>query len=264
MDWAIEVAGGQAGPSGRIEFEDWPSWTSAVIGEVEARLPEVEAASRAALRLVLRDPDGRAWATAEVPFSIVPRRLADEDVAGLAARSGVQVVERLDRALLGRVRVGARVVVLATGEGAIEKDLDLPVPLRIHSRFAAHPDRPSAGAVWAGDWISTFAWADTEALTGLTTGRFLDLAFRRVLPDHVLIGDGSDVGPDLDPSIVTAGMFAGWVHAPAAITASIPVGAGHVVITTLRLEPENGPLAHALLADLVRSAGARRATAPAP
>ena len=252
VDWAIEVAGVQAGPSGRIDFDSWPSWTAAVVGEVDARLPEVAAASRATLRLVLRDRDGGARATAEVPFSIVPRRIAGDDVAALASRSGVQVVDRLDRALLDRVRAGARVVVLATDTGSIEPDLDLPTPLRVHSRSVAHPERPSAGAVWAGDWISTFAWADSEALAGLTKGRLLDLAFRRVLPDHVLIGDGLD----LDPSIVTAGMFAGWVHAPAAITASIPVGAGHIVATTLRLDPGNGPMAHALLADLVRSAAA--------
>jgi len=195
-----------------------------------------------------------------VPFAIVPRWLAGRDREALEVRAGVTVTRRLDRATLARVRAGARVLVLATSPTAIEEGLELPVPLRVRPRSAAHPDRPSAGAVWEGDWITTFAWAITRELADLTQGRCLDLAFRRVLPDHVLTGDGAD----LDPRVVTAGMFAGWVHAPAAFTASMPVGAGQLVVTTFRLDPDNGPVAEALLADLVRATGGKHRAGETP
>lgn len=251
VDWEIVVAGGTEGPSGRIEFDGWPAWTARLVGELEAEVPEVAEASRATLGLVLRDRNGRRRAAADVPFAIVPRRLAGRDREALAFRAGVTVTDRLDRATLDRVRAGARVLVLATSPTAIEDDLDLPVPLRVRPRSAAHPDRPSAGAVWEGDWITTFAWAISPELADVTQGRCLDLAFRRVLPDHVLTGDGTD----LDPRVVTAGLFAGWVHAPAAFTASMQVGGGQLVVTTFRLDPDNGPVAEALLTDLVRAAG---------
>jgi hypothetical protein len=217
---------------------------------VEATLPEVVAACRATLRLVLRDGAGTGRATAEVPFAIIPRESADSDPAAIADRAGVTITDHLDREALDRVRAGARIVVLATDVAAIDADVELPAPLRLHRRTAAHPDRPAAGAVWQGDWITTFAWAVTHGLRDLTAGRCLDLSFERVLPELVIAGDGAA----LDPGIVTAGLFAGWVHAPAAFTVAMDVGAGRLVVTTLRLEADNGPLAHAMLADLVRSA----------
>jgi hypothetical protein len=48
------------------------------------------------------------------------------------------------------------------------------------------------------------------------------------------------------------------------------IGAGRLVVTTLRLDADNGPLAAAMLADLVRSAaeqdhaGTTRGAGPAP
>jgi hypothetical protein len=253
VDWEILVTGNVGGPSGRIEFDGWPSWTARVVGELEADLPAVGAASGAALRLVLKDRDGRRRATAEGPFAIVPRGLGDIDVAELADRAGVTITDRLDHATLERVRAGARVVVLASGPASIEEHLELPVPLRVHRRSSAYPDEPAAGAVWHGDWITTFAWATSRTLADLTEGQCLDLAFQRVLPDHVL---GWDEG--IDPTTVAAGLFAGWIHAPAAITVSLPLGAGHLVVTTFRLDPDNGPIARALLADLVGLAGESR------
>ena len=250
VDWEIVVADGPAGPSGRIDFDGWPAWTARVVGELEATVPDVAAASRASVHLVLRDADGHRRAVADVPFAIIPRRLADVDRVADAERAGVTITGHLDRAGLDRVRAGARLVVLATDPAAIDTDVDLPVPLRIHRRSAPHPSRPTAGAVWQGDWITTFAWADTDALRGLTAGRCLDMPFERILPDLVITGDGVE----LQPRLVTAGLFAGWVHAPAAFTVSMDIGAGRLVVTTLRLDPDNGPLAGAMLADLVRSA----------
>jgi hypothetical protein len=252
--WEVVVTGGPDGPSGHIEFEGWPAWTARVIGELEAELPAVEAASRAALRLVLRDREGLARATADVPFAILSRRIAGVDVAALAASSGVAITDLLDRETLDRVRAGARVVVVAAGPASLADGLDLPVPLRVHHRASAHPDQPAAGAVWDGDWITTFAWAASRELGPLAEGRCLDLAFQRVLPDHGIVGDRAE----LDPATVTAGLFAGWVHAPAAISISMQLGAGRLIVTTFRLDPGNGPIARALLAGLVRQAAEPR------
>jgi hypothetical protein len=247
VDWTIRVTDESDGPSGRIEFEGWPSWTASVVGELEAELPAVAAVSRASLSLVLRDREGRHRASADVPFAIVPRRLATMDCSALAAARGVSVTDRLDALTLERIRAGARVVVVAGDDASLADGLDLPAQLRIHPRSSPHPDEPTAGPVWDGDWITTFAWATTRELAALTEGRCLDMAFQRVLPDHVI---GMPPG-GVDPATVEAGIFAGWVHAPAAITVSWPLGAGHLVLTTFRLDPETGPLARALLADLI-------------
>ena len=244
VDWEIVVAGGSTGPSGHIDFDGWPAWTARVVGELEAVLPEVAEACRATVHLVLRDRAGDRRAAADVPFAIVPRGLADGDRVTIADRAGVTITDHLDRAALDRVKAGARIIVLARDAAAMDPGLELPAPLRIHRRSAAHPGRPSAGAVWQGDWITTFAWAATEALSGLTAGRCLDLAFERVLPDLVLTGDGVALAPDQ----VTAGLFAGWVHAPAAFTVSMDIGVGRLVVTTLRLDADNGPVAGAMLA----------------
>jgi hypothetical protein len=127
--------------------------------------------------------------------------------------------------------------------------LDLPRPLVVHPRSRPHPNHPSAGAVWQGDWISTFAWLRSGAVSDVVADRFLDLAFHAVMPDHVLLGHPEE-GPWDD---VSAGLFAGWVHAPAAITWTLPVGAGRLTATTLRLGLGNGPMATALLDELMRT-----------
>jgi hypothetical protein len=76
----------------------------------------------------------------------------------------------------------------------------------------------------------------------------LDFAYEEVLPDHVLLGHD----PVRHRDEVTAGMFVGWIHAPAAVVWSFKQGAGAVTLTTFRLCPERGPVATALLEVLIQ------------
>jgi hypothetical protein len=78
----------------------------------------------------------------------------------------------------------------------------------------------------------------------------LDFAYGQVIPDHVLTG----YDPRRDGDDVTAGMFAGWVHAPAALAWTFAQGAGFLTVTTFRVAPEAGPVAGLLLDRLVRHA----------
>ena len=126
--------------------------------------------------------------------------------------------------------------------------------VRIHPRRAAHPDDPAAGAVWEGDWITTFSWLRSTALANLTTDRLLDLAFRDVLPEHVILGV-ADAAPGARwhpsrPACSPAGSTL-----PAAITWRRAIGAGALTITTFRLGADRGPMAAALLAEHIDLTG---------
>ena len=148
-------------------------------------------------------------------------------------------------------------VVLATDPAAIDPGLELPVPLRIHRRSAAHPDRADGRRGVAGR-LDHHLRVGRDATRSRASPRVAASTspFERVLPDLVLVGDGTwswNLGS------VTAGLFAGWVHAPAAFTVSMTIGAGRLVATTLRLGADNGPIARAMLADLVRSAASNHA-----
>ena len=85
-------------------------------------------------------------------------------------------------------------------------------------------------------------------MTTLPSRAPLDFAYEEVLPDHVLLGHD----PIRHRDEVSAGMFAGWVHAPAAVIWSFKQGAGAVTLTTFRVCPERGPVATALLEELIQ------------
>ena len=214
---------GSAGPSGRIDFDGWPSWTARVVGELEAILPDVAAASRATVHLVLRDAEGHRRAVADVPFAIVPRALV-----GRRSRGDRGPGRRDDHRPPGPRRARSR-----PRRRAPARPRHRPRGHRCRTSSSRcrcgstagrppTPPQPTAGAVWQGDWITTFAWAVTDELQGITAGRCLDLPFERVLPELVITGDGVE----LQPRLVTAGLFAGWVHAPAAFTVAMDIGAG--------------------------------------
>jgi len=75
-----------------------------------------------------------------------------------------------------------------------------------------------------------------------------------VLPDHVMTG----YEPTRHRDEVIAGMFVGWVHSPAALVWSFPQGRGRITLTTLHVAPEAGPVATALLENLLQGAARRR------
>jgi hypothetical protein len=100
-----------------------------------------------------------------------------------------------------------------------------------------------------------FAWALPGILPGIEDGGLLGDPHAQIFPDHVL--DGLDVAAPLDG--VEVGLFAGWVHSPAALLANVRHGAGRLLATTLRLAPEDGPIATALLESLIQRASAASA-----
>jgi hypothetical protein len=93
-----------------------------------------------------------------------------------------------------------------------------------------------------------------EAFEGLPNRNPLDFAYEEVLPDHVLTG----YEPARHRDEVTAGMFVGWVHSPAALVWTFPQGRGRITLTTLHVAPESGPIATALLENLLQVAARRR------
>jgi len=257
VTWSVVIGDEVAVVNGRLDFRGWPVASAHVVGAIDLTLPAVDVASRARLALQVVDAEGRARATAELPFAILPGALGGLDRAALAAHHGVQVTDHLDADRMAGLWAGNRVLLIARSAGAIDRGIDLPWPVTIHDRASALPDNPAAGAVWQGDWISTFAWLRSDCLRNLSGGRCLDLAFQRVMPDHVLLGHADD----RSWADVSAGMFTGWVHAPAAITWSMPVGAGLLTLTTLQIEPGRGPVADALFGELVRATAAQQPSA---
>ncbi|HUP54826.1 MAG TPA: hypothetical protein VM408_04910, partial [Methylomirabilota bacterium] len=60
--------------------------------------------------------------------------------------------------------------------------------------------------------------------------------------------------PERHRQEVTAGMFVGWVHTPAALIWEFLQGRGSVTLTTFRVAPESGPVATVLLEGLLQRA----------
>ena len=250
--WQLHVLGDTTRSEGWLDIGSVTPWTTQAIGAIVVDAPTTDVAERAEVRLTLVDAGGNVRARADVPFAILPVDLASADPVARAAAAGVRIVDRLDAAVLAEIRAGARVLLVADGPEAIDRSAGLGSAVRIHPRSAAHPSDPGAGAVWDGDWITTFSWLRSTALAHLTTDRLLDLAFRDVLPEHVVLGvaDAEPLGGSVE-----AGMFAGWVHAPAAITWRGAIGAGALTITTFRLGADRGPMAAALLAEHIDLTG---------
>jgi hypothetical protein len=155
----------------------------------------------------------------------------------------------LDRTLLAEVERGASLVLLARSGDAVAHGLDLAIPIVVRSRRPGD-EAPLAEQSWEGDWISVFAWALPGLVAGLPEGGLLGDAQADIFPDHVLDG--------LEPATgwegVDAGMFSGWVRTPAALLVAFRQGEGHLIATTLRVAPEDGPVATDLLEALVQRA----------
>lgn len=258
----------------------WPQGGARSIGRLELNVPEVDRASDAQLTLTLIDGSRRERARSSWRLAVIPDRpdapaldVAVDDpselwnVAGRVQDVGhrladhgsaaVTVMTELDSQTLRRVEDGERVLLLVRSRDAIPAGLPLARPVAIHPRRLPHPDFPGDRGPWEGDWVTTWAWLRHDLLPGLPERNPLDYAYREVLPDHVLTG----YEPTAHGDEVVAGMFAGWINAPAAIAWTFGQGRGAVTITTFRVAPEHGPLASLLLDRLIRHAAS--ASAPA-
>jgi hypothetical protein len=129
----------------------------------------------------------------------------------------------------------------------------IPAGLGLSPSISVKRRRPGDGTLfherpWEGDWSSVFAWALPGVVPGLPQGGLLGDAHGEIFPDHVL--DGLDVATRSDG--VEVGLFSGWVHNPAALLADLRHGAARLAATTLRVSPEEGPVATAMLESLVQ------------
>ena len=204
-------------------------------------LVPAEARQVASRRLSVHDPLG-LWDVAAC-LRADGHEVADDSDAELI------VATQLDADTLEAVQRGAHLLLLARSHDAVPGGLRLDRPARIQPRWP-DPSRPGAHLTWSGDWIGAFSWIMPELAPNLPVRAPLDFAYAEVLPDHVLSG----YDPEQHADEVSSGMFAGWVHAPAALIWSFPQGKGRMTLTTLHVAPERGPVATVLRSALVASA----------
>jgi hypothetical protein len=281
--WNLEISDAHH-LSGELPVEEWPNGGARRVGRLAIHVPDVAGVSDAVLTLRAFDADGRQRAMDETRLAVLPassRRtdtpldLAVHDplgiwnVGGRVESLGHRLV-REDQAQLivtaeltdAHVRAvetdGARVLVLVRTRSAIPEAHDLARRVAVHLRRLPHSGWPGQRSPWEGDWVTSWSWIQHDALPGLPLRNPLDFAYEQVLPDHVLLG----YDPPRHRDEVSAGMFVGWLHTPAAIVWTFRHGRGAVTLTTFRVAPESGPVATLLLERLLQHAASadRRTT----
>jgi hypothetical protein len=273
---------GDEGPlvQGRVDIDSWPSYGARAVGRLDVDVPP-GASGDARLEIAVFDESGRRRATNDYRLAILPAgarvttrplRVRVEDVLGiwgiegrlrrlgheLADDGAITVGSALSPAMLAAVADGRRGLVLVRDRAAIPEGV-LERPVRAQPRAAADPSSSDGRTPWDGNWVTAWSWLKPGVLAGLPERNPLDFAYAQVTPDHVLTG----YDPALHRDEVIAGMFAGWIHAPAALIWTMPHGRGQLTLTTFRVAPEDGPVATALLDALVAFAAnveARAAT----
>jgi hypothetical protein len=271
LDWQVK-AGHHLATQGSQEFQDWPDSGASVVSRVNFEIPSVEEITSAELLVEARSGSRGACAVYRKTVLIVPRsRGLTTNVRSVAVRDpdaawsirsrleqlGHRVVEGrgdaemtvascIELSSLKELDRGGSLLLLARSTDAMPGGFSLRRPVTIRSR------RPSDGGdgdqPWLGDWTSIFAWALPGLVPGLDVGGLLGDAHAEIFADHVM--EGLDAGNPDDG--VEVGLFAGWLHRPVALLASLAVGHGHLVATTLRLSPEAGPVATTMLESLVQ------------
>ncbi len=273
LSWSLEIDGRQ-GPMGSAVIDSWPRGGARPVGRIELEVPELASTSDAILHVLASEDSGRVRARTDYRMAVLPRELgtpldiAVHDPSGLwdiadgitrlghrnadTARSSLTVTTELGRDLLRQVEAGGHALVLARSREAVRPDLDLARPLTIHPRQIPHGDWPDDRSPWDGDWVTAWSWIRHDVLPGLPVRNPLDFAYQEVMPDHVLTG----YDPRRHADEVPAGMFAGWIHAPAALVWRFPQGRGSLTVTTFSVGPEAGPVAGLLFDRLLRYASA--------
>jgi hypothetical protein len=275
LEWTLLVNGAPR-TSGTAPIQDWPRHRAAPIAQLAVPIPEVQHAERAELLIRARTKsnairaEGR-WSLAIIPgrrrVTATPRRVAVDDplrIWGLEDRLrelGHHLVASNEAEVLITTELsmgdrefasgGGNVLVLVRSRSALPAEVELQREVVIHPRWLADDSATDPRNPWRGDWISAFSWLEPGRFPDVPEINPLDFAFQEVIPDHVLRG----YHPQRHADEVSAGMFVGWVHAPAALLWSFREGEGQMTITTFKLAPEQGPVATVLLDDLIQGAG---------
>ena len=275
--WRLELDDAPA-VVGSLPLDAWPTAGAAVVGRLEIDVPDVLRTSDARLVITAADGTGAVRARDEIRLAVVPdvrrRTGSPRDVAihdpldlwGIAARvtdlghrvvvreaAEVLVASEVTPEVVAHVDAGGRAIVLVRSRSALDAGHDLARPVDVHLRRLPHAKWPGQRSPWEGDWVTSWSWVLPGSIEDLPDRNPLDFAYEEVLPDHVLLGHD----PVRHRDEVPAGMFVGWIHAPAALTWEFAQGRGSMTLTTFRLAPEHGPVATVLLEGLIqRAAGA--------
>ena len=279
MRWWLESNGQlEAGSaSDGISIEGWPDAGAKTLRPLEVAMPLVDGPSDMVLHATVSDGTGRQRAHNAYRLAVLPMEVPQAEALGVAVQDlarlhrlgkrvaatghrvvggddpDVVVTSELGPELLAPIEGGGRALVLARSRDAIAHGLVLARPLGIHPRRFRHPDWPGDRSPWEGDWVTSWSWIRHDLLPGLPMRNPLDFAYREILPDHVLTG----YEPRRHGDEVCAGIFSGWIHAPAALAWRFPQGRGWLTITTLRVAPESGPTATVVLDRLIKLAAGR-------
>jgi hypothetical protein len=274
-----EVTGSEgACLSGQLRIGEWPDGGAREVGELEMQLPTSMPAGDGQLVVRAVDDAGRVRAEDAIRLAILPRESSQtrdrraikvedriegagiaERVAGLGhglvdrGEADLVVASELDDDLARYVEAGGKALILVRSRSAIPAGVRLARPVAIRGRALPDPSAADRRSPWDGDWVTAWSWILPGAVPDLPVRNPLDFAYREVLPDHVL--DGYD--PSRDRDEVIAGMFSGWVHAPAALVWRFRQGRGQVTLTTFRVAPEQGPVATVLLEGLIQFASSQ-------
>jgi hypothetical protein len=284
VHWTLEVDGRPA-KEGRLGIDRWPEAGTSPVGTMTVDVPDVDSVSDAWLRLTAVQDDGTPRAIDSLRLVVLPTsarrtgwpvRVAVHDpldIWGIGERvrdlghhlvepdeADVVIASEMTESIVGRVDAGGRALILVRSRGAIPADHDLARRVGVHLRRLPHAGYPGQRSPWEGDWVTSWSWMLPGGYEGLPRRNPLDFAYEEVLPDHVLLGHD----PVRHRDEVTAGMFVGWLHSPAALVWTFHQGRGAMTLTTFRVAPESGPVATALLDSLIqRAAGVDRRRARA-
>ncbi|HLV81881.1 MAG TPA: glycoside hydrolase family 2 TIM barrel-domain containing protein [Chthonomonadaceae bacterium] len=239
---------------------DEPVYGSYQIAQFWITAPPVPAPAKHVIHLTLRDAEGRtlAYTTQNIVFVPAGHRSIGRGktvwlydplgsaigLTSLLTSTGFRIAAQPEAGALGLVtrwdptvsaflHGGGKAVLVATHTKSITIASGLGVRLL---------ERNTNG--WWGDWCTSKIWFVPEHFPSLPDTFRFDFEYRPIVPERVLTGPM--------PENITAGLFVGWLHNPAALVARLPIGKGDLVVTTFDLLSSIGsdPIATLLLNDL--------------
>lgn len=258
IDVTVSIASERAGTGGTLNWrlgtaggsQTVGAWAGCVprrLARLQVAAPDCLKTTDAELVVELVDDHGEALASSRLPCAIVPSSLRSTR----ADDEGLIVTTRLRESDVEAVERGGRLLLLADSTDALPEGLGLERPVRVQQRWPSADER-APDFTWTGDWIGAFSWILPALSAELPRRAPLDFAYQSVLPRHVLLG----YDPTEHADEVWAGMFVGWIQAPAALLWTFSQGRGRLTVTTLRVADTASPVVCLLREAIIRLAAA--------